>query len=168
MRAIVVAFGLAWSISTASAADQWTPVDDSQNGFGIDFPAEPATSKSLGSNKDGHVTPPGARYMAIDGDLAFAVIISDLRNSPIQPEIALDGAVSGLSGENEVVSDANIKIGGHDGRAMTVADATKSSNAQIFLANGRLYQTLVIGPKQPTPEQKAEIERFNKSLRFSN
>lgn len=166
MRSIIVVIALAWSVGAAVASEAWKAVDDAQNGFGIDFPSEPALSKSLGSNKDGHVTPPGARYMAIDGDLAFAVIISDLRSAPIQPEIALDSAVSGLTGKNEVVNDANIKIGGHDGRALAVADATKTSNAQIFLVNGRLYQTLVIGPKVATPEQKAEIERFNKSLRF--
>ena len=166
MRWIIVALAFVWSVGAGIAADTWKAIDDTQNQFGIDFPSEPTTSKSLASNKDGHVTPPGRRYMAIDGDLAFAVIISDLRDSPIQPEIALEGAASGLADKNEVISDANIKIGGHDGRAMVVADATTTSNAQIFLVGGRIYQTIVIGPKDPTPEQRAEIERFNKSLRF--
>lgn len=166
MRMIVAAFAVLLSFASARAAEQWQTVEDNPNGFGIDFPVDPSVSKSLGSNKEDHVVPPGARYMAIDGGLAFAVIITDLRNSPIEPENALTGTISALSDNNSVISDATIKIGGHDGRAMIVADATTRSNAQIFLVNGRVYQTLVIGPKQPTAEQKAVIERFNKSLRF--
>jgi len=145
-------------------AASWSHYAYSDDGFAVQSPVEPTSSKGTFKTPSG-VTAPEITYVGREDDAVFQVTVIDLRGAPIDKQAALDMGVKALGAEGQIKLNVEERIDREFGRNLTIAGADGSrSTASIFFVNGRLYELL--GKALP-PDPNAgsgKTMRFQESL----
>jgi hypothetical protein len=141
-------------------------------GFTVAMPGKPKetskTSKTAAGQETKQLT-----WILQQKDSAFLVIVTDVPNLAKADAATLNtvleqgrkGAVAAMKGK--LLSEKKVKLGKHPGLEFQI-DAPKVGGiyrSRIYIADGRLYQVTVFGPKEVATSKQAD--RFLNSFKLN-
>jgi hypothetical protein len=150
----------------------WQEFSSKEGGFSILMPGEPEQERLKQSTLTGDVD--YVVFMVERGDSGYMVSFGDMSPQTIaqaDTNMALEGAVQGAvnSTNSTLVSKQDITLDGYPGKEFE-AQAMISGievifKARIYLVQNRLYQILVVGPKDSL--SVADIDKFLYSFKLT-
>ncbi len=152
----------------AQALETWTTFKDKAAVFSIEVPVAPKVEHYKTKMEDGSGRElPTSTYTVDRGEVAMMVMVGDLLDIDKDHALILDDTVAGVAADKTLISKVNDTLDGHVGRHVKISDKDGNLyNDRIFLIDGKLYQLLTVEYPTASPEKRAEVERFIKSLRF--
>lgn len=152
----------------AQALETWVTFQDEAAVFSFEAPAAPKIENYKTKMEDGSGRElPTSTYTVDRGQVAMMMMVGDLLDIEKAPEKILDDTADGVAESREVLSRVNDSLDGHVGRHVKLVDKDGNRfNDRIFFIDGKLYQLLTVEFPSASAEQRAEVERFLKSLHF--
>ena len=129
------------------ALETFTSKDD---GFSILMPGTPELETHTVNTVAGPITV--YVYQVESNGIVYQVGYNDYPEEAMEgltPEQMLDGARDGAVANvfGELIAEEIISLNGYPGRQINIAVEDNGIRAKIFLVDNRLYQVLVVGPK---------------------
>ena len=152
------------SISTAWADSDWISYKSPDGAFTVDMPSAPTVATDSAMSAVGAV--PTTTYTNDDGVVGLMVMDGDLSN--LQGTLDVEGAVKGILSDGRILkSETVVQLDGHEGRYVALSNSDGSQYVDVVYIVGRhIYQAMTAIPKDATPAQAAEAERFVQSFHF--
>lgn len=133
----------------------WEKFSSSQGAFSVLMPGTPTeqirTANTAFGSIDVHM------YLLEQTDVVYMVAYSDYPNTVVQgrtPDMILDGARDGAvaNAQGKLLRELIISLDGHEGRELHIetAGGKATIKARIFIVGRRLYQEMVLTPKEET------------------
>lgn len=114
-------------------------------------------------------------FTAEDRQAAYIVAYSDYPEALVtqsEPDVILDGSRDGAVGNvgGTLINETRVELQGNPGRALVIDTTTDDGqaatvNARIYLVDNRLYQILVVVPKED--EVDVDVDGFLDSFSLS-
>ena len=151
----------------------WQEFTSAEGKFSVLFPGRPAHRDSTMESGIGKVT---THRFELDTDLAYYYVsYADIPSvgalTPEQNKEMLDGTRDrAISGDNRLISEREISIGGVPGRELLVSNGDLALKSRFVVIEGRLYQ-LIFGTRsivafrngKPSADAKDRTDLFEKS-----
>lgn len=150
-------------------APTWKEFESAQGGFAVLMPGTPTEQRQTAKTASGSID---AHMFVVDhGDVAYMVAYSDYPNTMIQertPKLILDGARDGAvaNAKGRLLNESSVSMNGHPGREVHVepVGGKVTITARIFLVGRRLYQVMVLMPKEKASSK--DVNKFLDSFRI--
>ncbi len=150
-------------------APTWTEFESTQGGFAVLLPGTPTehnrTAKTASGSIDAHM------FLVDHGDVAYMVAYSDYPDTMLEertPKLILDGARDGAvaHAKGKLLSESIVSINEHQGREVHIerVGGKVTITARIFLVGRRLYQVMVLMPKDKASSK--DVKKFLDSFRI--
>ncbi len=150
----------------AYALETWITFQDEAASFSVEMPEAPKVVHSKSKIEDGSEIPTST-YAVDHGEVAMMVMVADSGKIDKDTAQILDDTVGGVAEGKTLISKVNDVVDGHVGRHAKISDKDGNLyNDRVFYFDGKLYQFLSIEFLAASPEKRAEVERFIKSVHF--
>ena len=144
-------------------APTWEEFTSAQGGFTVLMPGTPTeqkrTAKTASGSIDAHI------FLVDQGDVAYMVAYSDYPDTMLQertPKLILDGARDGAvaHAKGRLLSESIVSMNDHQGREVRIErlGGKVTITARIFLVRRRLYQVMVLMPKDHASSK--DVKKF--------
>lgn len=147
----------------ACSAREWTPLTSAEGGFRVEMPGEPAREVLTVNTAIGPIEL--TTFALEERERAFVVSFADYPEEHVRArgpaellDGARDGAVANLQGR--LLTELLIEHEGHPGREfrIEVPGGTATSQVRMFLVENRLYQMVVVTPREQAFSE--DVARF--------
>ena len=151
----------------AAYAQGWTAFPYPDDGFTVQFPAQPTVSTTTVATPTKLAGP--ARVIGLkDGAVTYTVTVTDLSGSTIAQPEAIAEAEKALSAKGVVKAALDARINQQFGRELSIDEPDGGKLvAAIFFANHKLYELTGVAAPPNAQGASSSLIRFQQSLQFT-